>query len=168
MQSTLEIPTFTSAASLWVGVWSKAQDFRKILEIQGFCVEPGASNMIAQPDFMPITPSSELWLLDITIRDLMFLEHKVNRFLVFDRIQQLGLSLCPSEIGPRLRLFLGRKQNRMPKLHICMKGIMCDDGYRRTFLIEDAGSGPSLGSELCSPDSYFNKDDRLICCQAVQ
>lgn len=167
MQGVLEPPVFAPFAGLWTGVWPQnPAGFREILEACKLGIEPGADDMLDQPEFTMVKTTSQLPLVEVNIRDLMVLEHRVNRFLVYDVLQQFGLGLCPPEIGPRLRIWTSKAPGNWC-LHVCMQGIPCSDGHRRAFLVENAASGPALGSEFCSPDSFFTADDRLICCQAV-
>ena len=74
---------------------------------------------------------------------------------------QLGLELCPAEVGPALRLSY-KEQPRGEWLHIAMEAITDSDGDPRIFaVIYDSGK-LWLDADDGYPEIFWGADDRFV------
>src|SRR5258708_11313374 len=77
------------------------------------------------------------------------------------RAKDLGLDLCPAEVGPALR----RAYKDQPKgewLLVAMEPITDSDGDSRIFLVEHGGNVPWLSAHYGDPDGVWRADDRFV------
>ncbi len=86
------------------------------------------------------------------------------------RIVQLGLDLCPPEVGPQLRLQYD-DQPRGERVFIGMRPIISSDGEPRLFVVEHGQEGLSLDAARARPTGAWAADDLFVFClggQSVQ
>ncbi|MFA4999001.1 MAG: hypothetical protein WC514_03200 [Candidatus Paceibacterota bacterium] len=98
----------TSRFNIWktikLGTGLKtADDFRKSLKDNGFNIGDWANNILGKPSFKTVTEETEVDLVKVTVADLGF-KKGARRDQIYDRAKDLGLELCPPEVGPQLRL----------------------------------------------------------------
>lgn len=80
------------------------------------------------------------------------------------RGQQLGLELCPPNVGPEYRLDYV-DQPLQERLYIAMKPITTSDGEPRIFVIAHGDEGLALDAASARPDDKWEPDDRFVFCQ---
>jgi len=76
---------------------------------------------------------------------------------------QLGLRLCPPQVGPECRL----EYNDQPpeeRLYVAMKPISSSDGEPRIFVLEHNADGMSLDAVRARPDDKWQPTDLFIFC----
>lgn len=83
------------------------------------------------------------------------------------RCRQLGLELCPPDVGPQLRLDYA-DQPEGEHVYIAMKPITASDGEPRIFVVEHTAEGVSLGAARARQDDWWSPDDLFVFCVAVQ
>ena len=76
---------------------------------------------------------------------------------------QLGLDLCPADLGPHLRLQY-RDQPLGERLHIAMKPIPSSEGEPRIFVLEHNADGMSLDAARARPDDKWQATDIFVFC----
>jgi hypothetical protein len=74
---------------------------------------------------------------------------------------ELGLELCPAEVGPALRLQYG-DQPRDEWLRIAMEAITDRDGDRSIFLVEHDSDVLWLGANRGHPDDVWDAGPRFV------
>lgn len=77
------------------------------------------------------------------------------------RRSQLGLELCPPDLGPYLRLEYA-DQPLGERLYVAMKPIMASDGEPRIFVVEHSSAGLSLDAAHARHDDMWAPDDVFI------
>jgi hypothetical protein len=77
------------------------------------------------------------------------------------RSRQLGLELCPPDLGPYLRLEY-TDQPRGERLYVAMKPIMSSDGEPRIFVVEHSSAGLSLDAARARHDDTWKPDDVFV------
>ncbi len=82
---------------------------------------------------------------------------------IYKQAEKLGLKLCPSEIGPHLRLNY-KNQPRNEYLHIAMKPIYIDKHSKEAavFYLGCDNDGPWLDASEGSYDCYYPGGMRLV------
>ena len=79
------------------------------------------------------------------------------------RYRQLGLELCPPDLGPQLRLDY-QDQPRGERLYIAMKPIATSDGEPRIFVVEHTAEGVSLNAARARHDDHWPPDNLFVFC----
>ena len=121
-----------------------AEEFRQALNREEFDVNEWANYILGKPDFTIVTQKIELNLVKTTARELGF-KIKVRCNQIFSRAKELGLELCPAEVGPQLRLQYKDQPNNEYPLLIAMKPIAGLDGNLEVFSVAHSVSGSWLG-----------------------
>jgi hypothetical protein len=76
---------------------------------------------------------------------------------------QIGLELCPAEVGPSYRLeYKDQPQNE--RLYVAMKPIRSSDGEPRIFVLEHKADGMSLDAARARPDDKWRATDIFMFC----
>lgn len=110
-----------------------------------------------------ITIAKEPTVLDLvrcSVAELGFKDGAYFKDIVV-RAQELGLSLCPSEVGPQLCL-LYHDQPLGEWTAVAMEPIMDSDGYLLIFAVERCSVGPLLSAYWGDPSDYWCPDDCLV------
>jgi hypothetical protein len=77
------------------------------------------------------------------------------------RRRELGLELCPPDLGPHLCLQYA-DQPAGERLHIAMKPIPSSDGEPRIFVVAHGPDGLSLDAALARSDDRWAPDDMFV------
>lgn len=150
-----------------IGTLKTAVDFRKALKKSGIWTNFWAMYMLRKPGFTTSEAEMELDLVVVTVADLMFGSGMWREFTlssgahhrdIIAKALELGLELCPAEVGPQLRLQY-TDQPKGEQLIIGMESITGSDGYSRVFHVNHDKDGHwSVGRLLfgaLSRDDYF-------------
>ena len=79
-------------------------------------------------------------LVVLSAAEMGFKGERVSRAAIYRRAAQLGLTLCPSEVGPQLRLQYPN-QPAGEFLHIAMRPIVTRQGKQAAFIVGNGGAG---------------------------
>jgi hypothetical protein len=79
------------------------------------------------------------------------------------RGNQLGLELCPPDVGPHLRLEF-TDQPSGERLYVAMKPIPASDGEPRIFVVAHDSTGLSLDAARARSDDKWAPDDIFVFC----
>lgn len=108
------------------------------LESKGFKIHDYAKFMMRSPDFQMQKHRENISTVRLAVRDLGF-PNGATTDEIYKKAEQLGLELCPAEVGPRLRMQYPVQPNG-EGIRIAMKQIPDPDGNPRVFLLPcDAG-----------------------------
>lgn len=130
------------AATLRFNVWKTiklgtdlktADDFRKAFKDNGFNISGWANDILGKSAFTVATEATEIDLVKVTVAELGF-KKGARRDQIYDRAKELGLEICPSEVGPQLRLQY-RDQPNGEWVLIGMEPILVSYGYLRVFVL---------------------------------
>jgi len=80
-----------------------ADDFRKALNSAGCKIGHWANDILGERGFMAAAKEQDVDLVVISVADLGF-PNGATRKVIYQKAQELGLQLCPPEVGPQLRL----------------------------------------------------------------
>ncbi len=139
-------------SSIAIGTLSKEQ-LRLELENQGFKISISANDLLQTQEFT-INPTKEkLDLVHLSVADLGFKEG-ARYDAICARALELGLELCPAEVGPQLRLqYLN--QPRGEWVVVAMEAIRSSDGYLSVFRVVHGHDGRWLHSLSGYPDNFY-------------
>ena len=111
-----------------------ADGFRKALKTAKCGIGDWANDIIGKPAFTVATEEIEVDLVIVTVEELGF-KDGAKRSDIYKRAIELGLQLCPNEVGPQLRLqYMDQPKGQW--LLIGMEPITDSDGNLRVFGVE--------------------------------
>ncbi|KKQ96707.1 MAG: hypothetical protein UT22_C0025G0001, partial [Parcubacteria group bacterium GW2011_GWC2_39_11] len=84
-----------------------------------------------------------------------------TRQRIYGRANELGLDLCPAEVGPQLRLQY-KDQPEEEHLIVAMNPIADSDGALELFLVERDDSGLWLDSYYDDPGYIWHAGSRFV------
>jgi len=118
-----------------------------------------ARSMLQKPEFTINSKSEKLNLIKLKVQDLGF-PGSATTDEIYKRANELGLELCPPEVGPHLRLnyekAFSREQAKGEYFRIAMKQITDSGGYPFVFSVSRDGDGKRwLGSRWAEPDNAW-------------
>ena len=127
-----------------------SEELTQELEKENIKISGYARGMLESPDFQPQKTPEEMDLIRLKIQDLGF-ENSATTDQVYQRAQELGLELCPAEVGPQFRLQY-RDQPMDEWEYIGMKQIADSDGNPRVFRVVRFADGEWLNDSWAFPD----------------
>jgi hypothetical protein len=119
-----------------------ADDFRNSLRQAGFEVTDWANDMLGREAFTTSDTEKDVDLVVVSVAELGF-KDGADRADIYMRAWQLGLWLCPAEVGPQLRL----QYTDQPKdevLLVAMEPILDSCGHLTVFFVEEQGGSDLL------------------------
>ena len=140
-----------------------ADDFRKALKDSGFNVSEWANDILGKPAFTAATEGTEVDLVKVTVAELGF-KKGARRDQIYGRAKELGLELCPPEVGPQLRLQYKDQPNNEWVL-IGMEPITGSGGGLHVFAVERHDSGLWLSSHWGNPGHVWHADNQWVFCR---
>jgi hypothetical protein len=156
-----KIPEFPVWRTIKLGVGLKtADDFRHALCDGSFRLSDWASDILGKPAFTVATEENKVDLVVVSVAELGF-KGGAKREDIYGRARELGLDLCPAEVGPQLRL-QHRDQLDNEWFLIGMEPIVDSDGYPHVFGVGRYGSGLWLYAGYGRPGHFWSADDRWV------
>lgn len=140
--------------------FKNADDFRKAIKDCGMQIGDWANDMLGKPTFTAVTEATEVDLVKVTVGELGF-KDGARRDQIYDRAKELGLELCPPEVGPQLRLQY-KDQSLNEWILIGMEPIRDSDGDLNVFCVGHGDGGIWLGGYCDSPDDVWYADNRWV------
>jgi len=144
-----------------LGVGLKTVDaFRSDLRVYGFRISDWARDILGKPAFSAADKETELDLVVVSVAELGF-KDGATRKDTYKRAQDIGLELCPAEVGPQLRLqYADQPMNEW--LRIGMEPITGSDGDLSVFDVGHVGSGLWLIANVGFPGRFWHADSRWV------
>ena len=116
-----------------------------------------AESMIDNPDFPSEINKQSLTLVTLKVSDLGFDKGTPTTDQIYDKAKELGLELCPPEVGPEYRI----SYNNQPVdkwCYIAMKQIADSRGDPRVFRLVRDGDGLWLVDDWAEPGLRWGLD----------
>jgi len=125
-----------------------------------------ARSMLQKPEFTINSKSEKLNLIKLKVQDLGF-PGSATTDEIYKRANELGLELCPPEVGPHLRLnyekVFSREQAKGEYFRIAMKQIAGSGGSPDVFDVGCRGGGRRwLSRSWAGPDDSWNPEDEFV------
>jgi len=134
--------------------------FQKAIEGNGMEMSNWAKDLLNSPDFKVVGERADADLVEVSVAALGF--GRATRYdAICARAQELGLELCPPEVGPQLRLQYQDQPNG-EYLGIAMKAIRDSDGYPDVFYVHRNDDELWLLGIVGRPDYVWNPDIRFV------
>lgn len=128
--------------TITLGVYKDLDDYRDAMDLAGIRMRDSASEILGQPAFPYARVKTEVELALLSAWDLG-VETESSLSDVYKRAKQIGLELCPAEVGPQLRLHY-RNQPLGEALNIAMEPIATSSGDPTILALVNFGSGLAL------------------------
>ena len=135
-------------------------DFCRVLKSAGHRVSDWAEDLINQPAFRVASKELKLKLVRVTVVELGF-KDGATREQIYNRAKELGLELCPAEVGPQLRLQY-KDQPMGEWLRIAMEPITVSGGDLRVFSVVRFEDDSWLSCHYGNPGAFWNADDGWV------
>lgn len=140
-----------------------AEEFRRVLRDGEFRLSDWASDILGKPAFKAADEETEVDLVKVTVAELGF-KKGARRNQIYERAKELGLGLCPPEVGPQLRLQYQDQPNGEWIL-VAMEPIIDSDGRPCVFGVGRDDSGLWLSSSWSYPDDFWHPDSQWVFCR---
>ncbi len=156
-----------------IGTYSKEKLIKELNERESstnpedkIYISDYARSMLQKPEFTVINKPEKLNLIKLKVQDLGF-EKNPTTDQLYSRAEELGLELCPPEIGPHLRLnyqtVFKREQTKGGHLCIGMKQIPDSSGDPSVFSVNRDFIGKRwFYSYWAEPEYEWNLDDEFV------
>lgn len=137
-----------------------ADDFRAAFKRGGNKISDWANDILGKPAFTVAAKETEVCLVKVTVAELGFKDGATYREIC-QRAKELGLDLCPAEVGPQLRLQY-QDQPMGEWLIVAMEAISDSDGGLDVFCVERDGDGLWLISNYGRPGYHWGGGSRFV------
>ena len=139
-----------------------ANELEHELEKASINISDYARDMLHSPDFNPSKKTESTTLIRLTVADLGFAQNATID-QIYKRAEEIGLELCPAEIGPEYRLkYLNQPMDEW--LLIGMKQIADRYGYPDVFRLERRDVGLCLSFLWAKPSHEWFSDFKFVFC----
>jgi len=157
----IPIPEFKVWRTIKLGTGLKtAEDFYKYFRNNRLNIDIYASDIISKPAFTVAPRETVLNLIVVRVAELGF-KKGATREQIFARAKEWGLTLCPAEAGPQLRLQY-RDQPNNDELFIAMDPIAGSMGYLSLFKLIRENSTFLLSGYSASPACVWSPSARFV------
>jgi hypothetical protein len=159
-----------------IGGLSKAELLQQ-LQRHHVSLNESADRLFASDRFTTAPARISLTSVELGVGDLGFPQGATSAEM-YARAVALGLSLCPLELGPHLRLsyldqpegYWGHplRQHQAPSgsITIASEPLLPDDDFPKGFYLRRIRGELWLRGYRSGPEHVWNSDDRLLFCQA--
>ncbi len=159
IENTKSEEEFPNWKTVKLGALKSGDAYRKALKKVGMKISAHANDLLHKIAVAPEETDVDLVVASV---DDLGLNEGGSYKSVYARGLQLGLVLCPAEVGPALRL----SHNDQPRggwLRIAMEPITNSEGDLNVFeLMSDGGKELRLGADDGNPDGFLGPYFRLI------
>jgi hypothetical protein len=114
-------------------------DFRQALKADGHFIGDLANDIIGKPAFKVSETEQDVELVNVSVEELGFKQGACYADIC-KRAFELGLDLCPTEVGPQLRL-RWKDQSKGTYVVVAMNAITGSDGSLFVFSLKRDGDG---------------------------
>jgi hypothetical protein len=151
---------FTPWKAVRLGTCKAPDKYRAALKKAKITTAAWADNLLKAPEFACTSELTEMNLLILCVRDLGF-KHGACYEDICARAVEIGLRICPAEVGPALRLIY-KGQPRGERLRIAMEAITDLDGCCGIFAVDRCFDELTLRGRPGRPDHLWLVDDRFV------
>lgn len=137
-----------------------ADDFRKTIKDGGMEIGDWANDILGKPQFTVAAEETEADLVIVSVAELGF-KKGATREDIYAKAKELGLELCPNEVGPQLRLQYADQANS-EWLIIGMEPIAASGGRLGLFRVGRSGNGLWLSIGAGSPGGVWLGYGRFV------
>ena len=160
---TNKSPSFTTWMNIQLGTGLiTGNDFRESLRKVNFTVGVWGYAILSSSHFIGSRKKREVELVQVSIAELGY-EYGAARRDIYERAQNLGLRLCPAEVGPYLRIQYV-EQPEGEQILIAMESVFISSRTSGSFAVlgRTEYCGPALDGIDNRPEDFWNANSRWI------
>ena len=154
------LPELKVWKTIKLGLSKSADEYRQAIKAKGNRISDWGNDILGKPDFKTATEEREVDLVVASNAELGYPDGATVK-QTFDRAMELGLELCPNEVGPALR----KQYQDQPMgewILIAMEPITGSDGRLRVFYVGHGGYGRWLSADWAIPEIRWNLESELV------
>ena len=155
-----EKTSFNVWKTIKLGTLKNADEFRKALKKNGLKIGDWGNDILGKPAFTVTSVEEEIQLVNLSVADLGF-KDGANYGNICAKAKELGLELCPNEVGPQLRLQY-KDQPKGEYLRIAMEPITDSDGRLSIFSVAHGDDGLWLHGFYGSSVGFWGARNRFV------
>lgn len=137
-----------------------ADDFSKALKQSGCKIGDWGNDILGKLAFTASDTEAEVDLVNVSVAELGF-KNGATRKDIYDKTEELGLELCPNEVGPQLRLQY-KDQPNGEWLRIAMEPIPDSGGDLFIFRVAHGVDDLWLHGDNGDPDDFWDGHSRFV------
>jgi hypothetical protein len=146
--------------TITLGTHKSFKHLRTAFEKAGMKISDWANDLLNQPTFTLASEKREVDLINMTISELGFKE-SATYAQILACARELGLDLCPAEVGPQLRLEY-KDQPLGEWLIVAMEPVTDSDGNPRLFGVGRVDGGQWLRGDYGGAGNFWGGGDRFV------
>jgi len=137
-----------------------ALDFCDIFSDRRMKIEHWAKNLLSKTAFTVADKETEVDLVSVATFELGF-KTFISREEIYKRAEELGLELCPAEVGPQLALqYEGQFEGEW--IMIAMEPLASPDGTSEIFSVRCENSKLMLCAYDSKPDKEWHSEQQWV------
>lgn len=134
------------------------EEYKKTIESDGMLVSSYAESVLNKME--KLKSNEKVDLVSFSVAQLGF-EGNATTDQIYAKAEELGLELCPPQVGPELRLTY-KDQPYNDYLRIAMKQITDSGGYPHVFGLDRDGGGLWLDDSWAKPDGEWYPGRKFV------
>ena len=146
--------------TITLGTYKGVDAYRDVMDSAGIKIRDSANEILARPAF-PYARVKEVELVLLSASELG-VETESSLSDVYKRAKQVGLELCPAEVGPQLRLHYRNQPLGEALVYIAMEPIAAYGGDPTILALVNFGSGLELMGVNRQPESMVLRSSRFV------
>jgi hypothetical protein len=147
--------------TITLGTYKGVDAYRDALDLARIKIGVSADEILGRPAFPYATTKTDVELAVLSAADLGVVESESSLADVYKRARQVGLELCPAEVGPQLRLDY-RNQPLGEALDIAMEPVATYSGDPTILTLVNWGTGLLLIGRDGRSESMVNRISRFV------
>lgn len=145
---------------------SGRQEYLDAITKRGIRVSEAAADIVGNPQFTCAGHDTEIslnvfWIETLGFRNRLGFRSGAHYVDVCTRAAQIGLQLCPAEVGPALRLAY-YDQKPTERLFVAMDAIPDSRGHPSMFMVTNEYGTPNLQTYWDEPRQYLALHERIV------
>ena len=131
--------TWKTWKTIKLGTFKNVDEIREALKAGGYSIGDWANEILDKPTFKISETEQDVELVNVSVEGLGF-KDGARYADICKRALELGLDLCPAEVGPQLRLQF-KDQPKGAFVVVAMEAIADSDGYLFVFRVRRFDDG---------------------------
>jgi len=154
-------PVWKTWKTIKLGTLKNAEEIRQALKASGNNIGNWVNDILGKPTFTVSKTEQEVELVNVSVEELGF-KGSACYADICKRALELGLDLCPAEVGPQLRL-QWKDQPKGTYVVVAMNAITDSDGFLSVFSVEcDGGGDRYLRARSGDAGRVWDADRRFV------
>src|SRR6059058_5443427 len=147
--------------SIMLGINKGVDAYREALAAERVRIGDSADEILGRPAFFYARTPKQMELVVLSVAELGFEADAVSHAEVYRRAKQMGVELCPAEVGPQLRLAY-RNQPVGEALDIAMEPVSTYAGEPTILALVNFGTGLALIGADGASESMVPRTRRFV------